>query len=332
MKKVIGRKRFICGGIALVLVAAMAFAVLSPIPAAMAIRFAFREGNAVPPENYEDIASRVEAFKNLRYPSAYKDNLADIYVPKGKEGPFPVVLWIHGGAFVGGDKRDVEIYATALAAEGIAVVCMNYRRAPDAKYPVPVIQTEEAYCWLADIADTYAFDMARFALAGDSAGAHIAAQFAAIQSNAVYAREMGFEQAVPLETLRAVLLFCGPFDVAKIGKFSHPLFSFFMKRAAWAYMGVSEWEEPHLSQMTIANHITKDFPPAFITDGNRMSFEEHGRELAEALEAKGVAVETYFVSLETDEIAHEYQFIMNTEAGKESFQKVVWFLKRQADF
>ena len=307
--------------------AVILFAWLSPIPAVFTIRLAFSKGNAVPPEDYAELASCVNAFKDLRYPSKYRDNFADIYLPKTQNGKIPVVLWIHGGAFVGGSKKDVAIYATALAVEGVAVVCMNYRRAPEAKYPVPVRQTAEAYRWLNEIAEEYDFDMDRFLLAGDSAGAHIAAQFAAIQSNVDYAHALDFEQIVPLPTLRAVLLFCGPFDVAKIGGFKHAVFGFFMRRVAWAYTGARDWTDPRLSQLTIADYITKDFPATFITDGNYLSFEEHGRALAEALAAKGVVVESHFIPREETKAAHEYQFVMNKEVGQEAFQHVVRFLE-----
>ena len=304
------------------------FTWLSPVPISLMIRAAFNNNTAVPPKNYEELKQRVTVVENLCYPSEYRDNEADIYIPKDRKGPFPVVLWIHGGAFVGGDKEDVKIYATALAAEGFAVVCMNYRRAPEAKYPVPIIQTGEVYQWIRGISGVYSLDINRFFLAGDSAGAHIAAQFAAVQSNADYAAEMGFGQIVPLHTLRAALLFCGPFDVAGIGKSSNAVINVLMKRAAWAYFGTKGFNEHLTEQATISNCVTSRFPPVFITDGNYLSFEEHGRNLADTLDKSGVFVETYFISADFEKTGHEYQFIMNTPAGEESFLQVIHFLKK----
>ena len=319
--------RTILRAVALLLLAAAAFALVSPLPVSFALRAAFRISPAVAPDNYEEIENQVEVIHNLVYPSEYQDNVADIYIPKDKEGPFPVVLWVHGGAFVGGSKGDVALYATALAAEGIAVVCMDYRRAPEAKYPVPVMQTEDAYLWLRDISDTYSFDIDRFVLAGDSAGAHIVAQFAAIQSSAAYADEMDFDQIVPLPALKAVLLFCGPFDAAKIDAGPNPVVNFLLARVAWAYFGTTDWSKDFAHQATISRHITESFPPTFISDGNRLSFEEHGRELADALRGSGVPVETCFIPIDTERTAHEYQFIMNTPAGKESFRQALKFLQ-----
>ena len=314
--------------VASVLVLLILAAIISPVPVSLVVRFAFRNGLAIAPENYEEIASKVSAIKDILYPSEYEDNIADIFLPKNQEGKAPVVLWVHGGAFVGGSKKDVEIYATMLASEGIAVVSINYQRAPERKYPGPVIQTEEAYRWLVDVADTYDIDQKRIILAGDSAGAHIVSQFAAVQTNKNYADIMGMEQVVPADTLKAVVLFCGPFDVESINKTDNSILDFLLGRTAWAYFGMKNWADEFSDQVAISNHITSDFPPTFISDGNTSSFEDHGRALAADLEDKGVPVETFFVSADDEVTMHEYQFIMNTAAGQESFKKTVDFMKK----
>ena len=315
---------------ALILVALLAFSFLFPLPVSLLLRGMFRNGVAVAPDNYAAIKQQVTVVQDAIYTSDYRDNSADIYFPKNADESYPVVLWVHGGAFVGGDKQDVALYATALAQSGFAVVCMNYQRAPEAKYPVPVIQVGEVYRWLCDIAAQYPLDMTSLTLAGDSAGAHIVAQFAVVQCNQVYADELAMAQIVPRSALKSVLLFCGPFDVEKIGTSSHPLINFFMNRAAWSYFGSKNWAEKFSSQATIANYITADFPPTFLSDGNTGSFEVHARDLAEVLQKHNVPVETYFTSSKNEETPHEYQFIMNTPAGKESFQKVLVFLKQYA--
>ena len=302
--------------------------IASPVPVALIVRFAFRNGPAVAPENYEEIAAAVTSIKDLSYPSEYKDNIADVFIPKNQKGKTPVVLWVHGGAFVGGSKKDIEIYATMLASEGIAVISINYQRAPEAKYPVPITQTEEAYRWLADISDQYDMDISRIILAGDSAGAHIVSQFATVQTSEEYAEKMGMEQVMPVDTLKAVVLFCGPFDVESINKTGNSILDFLLGRTAWAYFGIKNWADEFSEQVAILNHITADFPPTFISDGNTYSFENHGRTLADILAGKGVPVEVFFVPAEEKKTMHEYQFIMNTDVGQDSFRKTVDFIKK----
>ena len=313
--------------LAVFIVVLLVFPFVSPLPATFILKFAFRNGVAVAPDNYEEMKAQVTAIKDLTYPSLYRDNLADVYFLKDATEPLPVVLWVHGGAFVGGDKDDIEIYATALAYEGFAVVSMNYQLAPKAKYPTPVIQTGEACLWLEDLAAQYPLDTERLILAGDSAGAHIVAQFAAIQSNRDYAEEMAMEQIIPVGIIKSVLLFCGPFDIAKMGTGGNALINFFIDRAAWAYFGDRNWAESFSQQATIVNHITAKFPATFISDGNTGSFEDHARGLASVLEHNNVPVETYFVDPTVEIAKHEYQFIMNTPAGVESFQKALIFLR-----
>ena len=317
--------------LAILLVALLLFSLISPLPVSMLMRIAFRNGDAVEPDNYELMESQVITTKDLTYPSSYKSNSADIYRPKDITGKLPVVLWVHGGAYVGGDKRNVGIYATALAAEGFAVVCINYQRAPEAKYPVPVIQTGEAYLWLCEIAEEYSLDMERIILAGDSAGAQIVAQFAAIQSNSAYSSEIEMEQLVSLNTIKSVLLFCGPFDSEKISLGENPFVNFCLSRAAWAYFGSRDWAERFAQRASVGHHITDQYPPTFISDGNTASFEYHGRDLAEILDENNVLVETYFINPDDEKTYHEYQFVMNTPAGRESFKRTLNFMKRHLD-
>jgi len=322
------KRRLILRILGIFLVTLLFFSAMSPIPVAYMVRAAFTFDMATAPEGYEAMAATVSVAKNLSYPSVFGGNLADIYRPKEGNEPFPVVLWVHGGAFVGGGKGDIEIYATALAAKGFAVVCIGYARAPEARYPTPVVQTGEAYLWLTEVAADYQLDMSRVALAGDSAGAHIVAQFAAIQSNHVYAQEMAIAPVVRAESLKATVLFCGPFDVEKIAENEYVVFQFLMGRTAWAYFGNKNWAQERTEQATIANHITADFPPTFLTDGNTASFEDHSRLLEQVLLEWQVPVESFYIPDDEGIAIHEYQFLMDTPAGEASFVRVTEFLEK----
>jgi len=310
--------------------ATLGLTLFTPYPVSYITRKMFEKGITVYPVGYEAMRERVTVIENLQYPSAHRYSTLDLYMPNSGGGAVPLVLWIHGGAFVGGDKGDIAVYATALASEGYAVACMNYERAPEAKYPTPVIQTGEAYLWLLSASAEYGFDAGRLTLAGDSAGAHIAAQFAIIQGSAEYSEAMGIAPVIPAENIKAALLFCGPYSVSGILEIEHPVLKFLLGKTAWAYFGERAWTDGFSAQATIAGHVTAAFPPSFISDGNTASFEPHGRELAEALEAHGVPTETYFIPVEEEVANHEYQFIMNTPTGMESFRRTLEFLKKYA--
>ncbi|WP_203333382.1 hypothetical protein [Planococcus beigongshangi] len=74
------------------------------------------------------------------------------------------------------------------------------------------------------------------------------------------------------------------------------------------------------------DHISPDFPPSFITDGNTGSFEEQGLELAAKLKGYGVKVVDVFYPKEEAELGHEYQFIMNTPQARQTYDKLIGFL------
>ena len=325
----------LCAVAAVILTAAIVFS-LTPVPVSLLIRKAFESPKLTPPDGYAEIEANVTAYRDIEYPSAHGDpsvrgdNALDLYLPKDEIGDkLPVIIWVHGGAFVGGDKSDARFYCTTLANDGYAVISMNYARAPEALYPTPVLQIGEVCEWLTANAGAYSLDSERIILAGDSAGAHSAAQFALIQTNPEYANLISIPASVPGEHIKGLLLYCGPYDMRMTANMESSLFGFFINQAAWAYLGARNWEESYDRILTIENHITPNFPPVFITDGNTASFELQGMRLAAALEGIGVSVSTYFVPRETEKTAHEFQFQMSTPAGVECYGRTLGFLRER---
>ena len=80
----------------------------------------------------------VEAIENVSYGSCDKWHLLDLYRPKDAEGKLPVLLNIHGGAWVYGDKKVYAPYCMYLATQGFAVVNASYRLAPKHTFPAPL--------------------------------------------------------------------------------------------------------------------------------------------------------------------------------------------------
>lgn len=102
----------------------------------------------------------------------------DIYAPTGREGPLPVIVWIHGGSWSSGDKDGYTFVGRALAAQGFIVVVPNYRLVPEVRYPGFVEDSAAAVRWTrANVAD-YGGDPDRIVLSGHSAGAYNAAMLA----------------------------------------------------------------------------------------------------------------------------------------------------------
>lgn len=320
------RKLFI-GVLVLCLTGTAAFLV-SPWPGVFVIRWIFDQGSAAASAR---LASRVPASvstQTFQYDPAEPGALLDIHRPAGAEPGKPVILWVHGGGFVSGSRSDIANYLKILAGRGFVVIGVDYSLAPRATYPTPVAQVARAVAFLDAEAGRLGINATRLVIAGDSAGAQIAAQVAAVTADPAYAARIGVASQLPRDRFRGVLLFCGVFDVGSFGRGGGVL-GWFVNTAGWAYSGRRDWRETGaLSSMSVATHITAGFPPTFISAGNADPLAPQSIALAEALDARGVAVETLFFPAATEPpLGHEYQFDLDGEAGKLALDRVVRWLQ-----
>lgn len=96
------------------------------------------------PATYNLAKEKVTVELDLTYESVLKNNTCDFYFPNKTEAPIPVLFWVHGGGYVGGDKLDVREFATRLVADtAITIVSINYGLAPDSQYPSQLLQLNE---------------------------------------------------------------------------------------------------------------------------------------------------------------------------------------------
>jgi len=310
----------------------------SPVVGSLLIRKLFDTPPQLPPDDLS-YSDQVTVTNNIAYGGA-KDEVLDLYLPKEADGVCPLIVWVHGGAFVGGDKRDVTYFAQALAGHGYAVAVINYTRAPEAKYPTPVLQTGKAYRFLTETYEAAEnLDTTRVFFAGDSAGAHIAAQFMTLQTNEAY-REAFLAahdaEGFPLITkdmLKGVLLYCGPYSVERMVSVTNPLMKFLVSQTGWAYFGSKKFgDTPAGKEANLVEHVTSAFPPSFITDGNFLTFPDHAKELVERLTEQGVPVQTLFFDGELEVVEHEFQFDLKEDAGRLALEQTLEFLSKRLLF
>jgi acetyl esterase/lipase len=118
------------------------------------------------------------AFKTLDYSTADGEALTlDLY-PSQRAGLRPCVIVVHGGAWRGGDSRELPALNSRLARDGYVVAAINYRLAPRYKSPLPVADVAAAFDFLRSHAAALSIDTNSFVLFGRSAGAQIALQAA----------------------------------------------------------------------------------------------------------------------------------------------------------
>ncbi len=100
----------------------------------------------------------------------------DIYLPEEGKGPFPVIAVIHGGAWMLGNKRDVQQLPMLEGLKrGYAVVCIEYRLSGEAIFPAQIFDCKAAIRFIRGNAKKYGFDPDRIAAWGGSAGGHLSA-------------------------------------------------------------------------------------------------------------------------------------------------------------
>ncbi|HKQ48254.1 MAG TPA: alpha/beta hydrolase fold domain-containing protein [Phycisphaerae bacterium] len=104
--------------------------------------------------------------------------LMDIYLPAAGSGPYPCVLWIHGGGWQGGTHNTVPGSALQLPTAGVAIASVSYRLSGDAIFPAQIHDVKGAVRFLRANAATYNLDTTRFGSWGSSAGGHLSALLA----------------------------------------------------------------------------------------------------------------------------------------------------------
>ena len=318
----------------LVLLLAGSFLV-SPWPGVLLIRTIFDAGAAQTSQALErHVPPGIVEYPGEVYDATDPDGRFDLYLPPpgaaADGGTLPLVVWVHGGGGVSGRRGDIGNYARILAGHGMAVASLDYSTAPEAVYPTPVRQVNAALGHLAANAARWGLAADRFVLAGDSAGAQIVAQVANLTVVPAYSRRIGIAPALGPGQLRGLLLFCGPYNMRLDGH--RGLFRAFMRTVLWAYSGTRSFEDdPRFAAASVIDHVTADFPPAFISAGNADPLLPDSKALAEQLEGLGVTVQAlFFPDEQVPPLPHEYQFNLDTEAGQIALQQAVAFVREQA--
>lgn len=136
----------------------------------------------------------------------------DLYLPRGS-GPFPLVIYVHGGGFVQGDE-DTPLAAQRLVCAGFALASIDYRVASEAIFPAAIHDVKTAVRFLRANAASLSIDPLRIGIFGTSAGAHLAALHGTSEGvAALEGSELGW--ATTSSAVRAVAAFFPPVDFSR---------------------------------------------------------------------------------------------------------------------
>lgn len=136
-------------------------------------------GNAINQQCLGIDAEKFEVFSviNREITCAQRTTPVRIYTPAGHANKsLPIILFIHGGAWVGGNLDTHDNLARYLCKSAQAwVISVGYLNAPEGKFPLPLEQCYDALLWIKDQASTFGADVSQLAVVGDSAGGNMAA-------------------------------------------------------------------------------------------------------------------------------------------------------------
>lgn len=142
------------------------------------------------------------------------DNKLDLRRPSTGTGPFPTVIWIHGGGWKGGSRTDV-FQAYRLVCKGYAVASVDYRLSGTAPFPAQIYDVKAAIRFLRANAQSYNLDPQRFATFGSSAGGHLSA-LAATSAGVADLEDLTQGNSGVSSSVAAGIVWYGPTDIGQM--------------------------------------------------------------------------------------------------------------------
>lgn len=204
----------------------------------------------------------VSAIKDLDYfGDGSKWHLMDVYRPKDTENEkLPVIIDIHGGGWMYGDKDLNAPYCEALAKRGFVVVSFSYSLFPNVTLPVPVQEIFRAINFVYDNAERFNIDLNNAFITGDSAGGHYAGLVLSIIADEEL--EKLYEVEKCRMTFKGVAFTCAAFYPNSIANFPVHL----AKTYVGLFYGGEKKYEKHkfYKSVDIINNKVEKFPPMFI--------------------------------------------------------------------
>jgi acetyl esterase/lipase len=198
----------------------------------------------------------------------------DVYLPDEGDGPFPVIISIHGGAFKSGDRGDNQVMPMLEGLKcGYAVVSINYRLSGEAIFPVQIYDVKAAVRWIRANAKQYRFNPDKIAAWGGSAGGHLSALLGT-SGDVEELEDLTMGNPKESSRVQAVVDWFGPTDFLKMdeqlkeSKVKNPQIHSVPDSPESELIGKNITDAPELVKaVNPETYITPDDPPFFIQHG-----------------------------------------------------------------
>jgi acetyl esterase len=248
-----------------------------PTPADAVKALLKKEGKKTDPEEVGKIS-------NTSFPGPGGTVPIRVYTPKDGKGPFPVILYFHGGGFVIATNDTYDATPRALAnGAGAVVVSVEYRKAPENKFPAAPEDAYSAYEWLLKHVSSVNGDPKKIAVAGESAGGNLAANVA------IMARDK--KERLPDELLLVYPVVSSNMDSQSYVQNANaePL-----DRAMMGWFTTNYFRTPadsHDARVDILDANLAGLPPTTIVNAEVDPLRSDGEQLAAKMKAAGDKVE-----------------------------------------
>lgn len=255
---------------------------------------------SVQPRVEEGPISDIRVLHDLEYvPGGHERNKLDLYLPTQagrrdeSSGKLPLIVWVHGGAWMGGSKKNCP--ARRFVRRGYAVASINYRLSQHAIFPAQIQDCKSAIRWLRANSERYGLDPKRIGVWGSSAGGHLVA----LLGTAGDVKEFGKGRNLNFSSrVQAVCDYFGPTDLTKISRFPSKIRHDAADSPGSKLVGgpIQENKEACRRANPIT-YVTKDDPPFLIVHGDKDQTVPHNQSelLYEALKKAGVKVKFHTV-------------------------------------
>ncbi|EGP4803501.1 alpha/beta hydrolase [Enterococcus faecium] len=305
---------------------------ITPKPISLLVRKQFdtseKEQVYARPDDFQQKIKQIDSNKEISYPSKYKNNHMDIYTPKTEKKKLPILFWMHGGAYVGGDKNDCRDYLEYLCSDTQQIVVnIDYERSPEAKHPTPVTQLNEAIQAAKKEIKEQA-DWSNISIGGDSAGAQISGEYLLALQNEEIKKADQLDPTLENKQITKFVSLSGLLDPSAFTQVSDKISSFLYAKCGWAYFDNKNFERlEEVKHLALARHTDHWTQKIFLTDGNTNTFTKQMEQTASIFEKAGVEVTKVDYTEKNVVLNHEYQFDFSNKQAQETYQKLVAFFK-----
>lgn len=265
----------------------------------------------------------IQRFDDIQYGPDPVENKLDVYRPKNAQGKIPVIVSVHGGGWVYGDKELYQFYGMTLAQRGFAVVNFTYRLAPEVKFPAPLEDTNNVISWMYENQEEYGLDMEHVFMVGDSAGGHLCGLYSAICTNPEYAGNYTFK--VPNGFVpQAVALNCGAYNpLSEVGVLGgeqdQELMGDFLPEKGSAR---------ERALVNVTDHVTEKFPPVYLMTCVGDFCRPQAPLLEAALKKNGVYYEFKTYGTEENPLYHVFHLTIQEPEGQKCNDEECDFFRR----